>query len=133
MDNNRSLFSLVVDNIFDTFHNLEQRKNKVSLKDYIIIYPLNIMTATEKLHQLIQTLPENQINEVLHFVEFLQQKQLKSSQAIPPVTLTGLRGIAAGRANTIQRMRGLLKTDQPALTDQDVAAMLEERRMEKYL
>ena len=41
------------------------------------------MTATEKLHQLIQTLPENQINEVLHFAEFLQQKQLKSPQAIP--------------------------------------------------
>ena len=91
------------------------------------------MTATEKLHQLIQTLPENQINEVLHFVEFLQQKQLSPPQAIPPGTLTGLRGIAAGRANAIQRMRGLLKTDQPALTDQDVAAMLEERRMEKYL
>ena len=41
------------------------------------------MTATEKLHQLIQTLPENQINEVLHFAEFLHQKQLKSPQAIP--------------------------------------------------
>ena len=41
------------------------------------------MTATEKLHQLIQTLPENQLNEVLHFAEFLQQKQLKSPQAIP--------------------------------------------------
>ena len=41
------------------------------------------MTATEKLQQLIQTLPENQINEVLHFAEFLQQKQLKSPQAIP--------------------------------------------------
>jgi hypothetical protein len=53
------------------------------------------MTAAEKLYQLIQTLPESQINEVLHFAEFLQQKQLTiRQQAIPPGTLTGLRGIA---------------------------------------
>ena len=37
------------------------------------------------------------------------------------------------RSGAIQRMRGLLKTDQPAPTDKEVAAMLEERRMEKYL
>lgn len=37
------------------------------------------------------------------------------------------------RSSAIHRMRGLLKTDQPAPTDQDVAIMLEERRMEKYL
>lgn len=37
------------------------------------------------------------------------------------------------RAGAIQRMRGLLKTDQLAPTDQEVAAMLEERRPEKYL
>ncbi len=92
------------------------------------------MTAAEKLYQLIQTLPEDQINEVLHFAEFLHQKQLPSpqTQVVPPGTLTGLRGIAQ-RANAIQKMRGLLKTDQPAPTNQDVAGMLEERRIEKYL
>ncbi|MEX0270945.1 DUF2281 domain-containing protein [Leptolyngbyaceae cyanobacterium UHCC 1019] len=91
------------------------------------------MTAAEKLYQLIQALPENQINEVLHFAEFLHQKQFTSpQQAIPSDTLTGLRGIAK-RADAIQKMRGLLKTDQPAPTDQDVADMLEERRLEKYL
>jgi Protein of unknown function (DUF2281) len=53
------------------------------------------MTATERLYQLIQTFPESQINEVLDFAEFLQQKQLATpQQAIPPGTLTGLRGIA---------------------------------------
>jgi Protein of unknown function (DUF2281) len=52
------------------------------------------MTAAEKLYQLIQTLPENQINEVLNFAEFLHQKQPSPTQAIPPGTLTGLRGIA---------------------------------------
>ncbi|NES96856.1 MAG: hypothetical protein F6K32_16785 [Desertifilum sp. SIO1I2] len=39
----------------------------------------------------------------------------------------------ADRSSAIQRMRGLLKTDQPTPTDQDVAAMLEEWRVEKYL
>ena len=37
------------------------------------------------------------------------------------------------RSGAIRRMRSLLKTDQPAPTDEDVAAMLEERRVEKYL
>jgi hypothetical protein len=36
------------------------------------------------------------------------------------------------RAGAIQRMRSLLKTDQPAPTDEEVGAMLEDRRMEKY-
>jgi hypothetical protein len=54
------------------------------------------MTSAEKLYQLIQALPESQINAVLNFAEFLHQKQLKPPQApaIPPGTLTGLRGIA---------------------------------------
>lgn len=53
------------------------------------------MTAAERLYQLIPTLPEDQIAEVLHFAEFLQQKQLTTrKQAIPSGTLTGLRGIA---------------------------------------
>ncbi|MGL5882781.1 DUF2281 domain-containing protein [Synechococcus elongatus] len=29
------------------------------------------MTATEKLYQLIQTIPEEEINEILHFAVFL--------------------------------------------------------------
>lgn len=37
------------------------------------------------------------------------------------------------RSGAIRRMRGLLKTNQPAPTDEQVAAMLENRRMEKYL
>jgi hypothetical protein len=89
------------------------------------------MTAAEKLHQLIQVLPEEQINEVLNFAEFLQQKQLSPPQSIPPSTLTGLRSIA--KQTAIQNMRGLLKAEQPAPTDRDIADMLEERRLEKYL
>jgi Protein of unknown function (DUF2281) len=54
------------------------------------------MTAAERLYQLIQTFPDNQINEVLNFAEFLHQKQLTIPQpaAVTPGTLTGLRGIA---------------------------------------
>ncbi|HEY9644638.1 MAG TPA: hypothetical protein V6C57_29345 [Coleofasciculaceae cyanobacterium] len=37
------------------------------------------------------------------------------------------------RAALIDQMRGLLKTEQPAPTDEQVAAMLEERRVEKFL
>ncbi len=37
------------------------------------------------------------------------------------------------RSGAIRRMRGLLKTDQSAPTDEEVAAMLEEQRVEKYL
>lgn len=37
------------------------------------------------------------------------------------------------RSLAIGRMRGLLKTDQSAPTDEEVAAMLEEHRVEKYL
>ncbi|MBD1883314.1 hypothetical protein [Microcoleus vaginatus] len=39
----------------------------------------------------------------------------------------------ADRSGAIQRMRGLLKTDQPAPTDEDVAAMLEARRVDLLL
>jgi hypothetical protein len=37
------------------------------------------------------------------------------------------------RSSAIRRMRGLLKTDQPAPSDEEVAAMLDVRRAEKYL
>lgn len=37
------------------------------------------------------------------------------------------------RSSAIKRMRGLLKTDSPPPTDQEVEAMLDQRRVEKYL
>ena len=37
------------------------------------------------------------------------------------------------RSGAIQRMRGLLKTDQPAPTDEEVATMLEARRVDLLL
>jgi hypothetical protein len=63
------------------------------------------MTAAEKLYQLLQTFPENQIEEVLNFAEFLHQKYPATlpPKTIPPGTLTGLRGIA--------KRPGLAKSD----------------------
>jgi hypothetical protein len=89
------------------------------------------MTAAEKLHQLIQTLPEAQIHEVLHFAEFLQQKQ-DSTTATLHEKHPGLQ-VMDSRAKAVRQMRGLLKTDQPAPTDQEVVAMRKDRRVEKYL
>ena len=40
---------------------------------------------------------------------------------------------SADRSGAIRRMRGLLKTDQSSPTDEQVAAMLENWRVEKYL
>ena len=37
------------------------------------------------------------------------------------------------RSGAIRRMRGLLKTERSAPTDEEVAAMLEEQQVEKYL
>ncbi|MEH1946695.1 MAG: hypothetical protein V7K77_07020 [Nostoc sp.] len=37
------------------------------------------------------------------------------------------------RSTIIKQMKGLLKTEQPAPTDEQVEFMLEERRVEKYL
>jgi Protein of unknown function (DUF2281) len=78
------------------------------------------MTAAEKLYQLIQALPENQINEVLNFAEFLHQKQLTTppAKAIPPGTLTGLRGIA--------------KRPGPAPSDRELQAEYTDYLTQKY-
>jgi Protein of unknown function (DUF2281) len=76
------------------------------------------MTAAEKLHQLIQILPEEKINEVLHFAEFLHQTQLTSTQAIPPGTLTELRGIA--------------KRPEPAPSDDELQAEYTDYLPQKY-
>lgn len=78
------------------------------------------MTSAEKLYQLIQTLPEAQINEVLHFAEFLQHKNLilTSPQTIPPDTLTGLRGI--------------IKHPAPAPSNQELQAEYTDYLTQKY-
>lgn len=48
-------------------------------------------------------------------------------------SLPEFRRSRAERSRAIEQMRGLLKTDKPAPTDEEVEAMLEERRINKYL
>lgn len=48
-------------------------------------------------------------------------------------SLQDIPSIQSERSSAIKRMGGLLKTDQPAPTDEEVDAMLEERLVEKYL
>lgn len=57
------------------------------------------MEAPEKIYEIVKTMPREQVNEVLDFVEFLKQKTqsivVPLASNIPKGTLTGLRGIAA--------------------------------------
>lgn len=78
------------------------------------------MTAAEKLYELIQSLPESQVNEVLNFAEFLHQKQLTppQSKTISPGVLTGLRGIA--------------KRPGPAPSDHELQAEYTDYLTQKY-
>jgi hypothetical protein len=61
--------------------------------------------------------PSDRLALISVIVESLQESPISQSE----------------RSAAIRRMRGLLKTDRLAPTDEEVAAMLEERRVEKYL
>ncbi len=57
------------------------------------------MNTAQRIYELVQAMPEEQVNEVLDFVELLRHKatfKVGSEQLskIPKGTLTGLRGIA---------------------------------------
>lgn len=69
------------------------------------------------------------ISERLELVSAIIESLQDSSSQQPE------RSLKAGtmRSRIIKQMKGLLKTDQPAPTDDQIKAMLEERRVEKYL
>ena len=75
------------------------------------------MLSQELKAQVFKLPPSDRLALISAIVESLQNT---------PVT-------QSDRSSAIRRMRGLLKTDQPAPTDEEIAAMLEERRVEKYL
>jgi hypothetical protein len=75
------------------------------------------MLLAEVKEQVFKLPPSDRLALVSAIIESLQDQ---------PVS-------GADRSDAIQRMRGLLKTDQPTPTDEEVAAMLEARRVEKYL
>jgi hypothetical protein len=74
------------------------------------------MLLQEVKEQVFKLSPSDRLALVTAIIESLQD---------PPVT-------QSERSGAIQRMRGLLKTDQSAPTDEEVAALLEARRMEKF-
>jgi hypothetical protein len=67
--------------------------------------------------QVLKLTPSDRLALISIIVESLQESSVSKSE----------------RSAAIQRMRGLLKTDRPAPTDEEVAVILEERRLEKYL
>jgi hypothetical protein len=67
--------------------------------------------------QVLELTPSDRLALISVIIESLQESPVSKSE----------------RSAAIRRMRGLLKTDRPAPTDEEVAAMLEERRVEKYL
>lgn len=75
------------------------------------------MLLQEVKEQVFKLPPSDRLALVGAIIESLQDQ---------PVT-------SADRSGAIQRMRGLLKTDRPAPTDEDVAAMLEARRVDLLL
>lgn len=79
------------------------------------------MTVAAKLYQLISTLTEAELNSVLDFAEFLQQKH----HITPPVQEFTVP--SSTKKHSILELQGLLQTDQPAPTDQDIKAILAER------
>lgn len=58
---------------------------------------------------------------------------IESLQDSPNLQSDSVERTLRERSSAIKRMRGLLKTDSCAPTDDEVEAILEERRMEKYL
>ncbi|NJN60144.1 MAG: hypothetical protein HC795_00150 [Coleofasciculaceae cyanobacterium RL_1_1] len=75
------------------------------------------MLLQEVKEQAFKLSPSDRLALISAIIESLQD---------PPVSSTN-------RSGAIQRMRGLLKTDRPAPSDEEVAAMLDDRRVEKYL
>jgi hypothetical protein len=66
------------------------------------------MTTADRIYALVNILSAAQANEVLNFVEFLQQKIPRSTKSesyepITPNTLTGLRGIAKGSGENLTK------------------------------
>ena len=74
------------------------------------------MLSQELKAQVLSLPADDQLMLIAVIVAFLKNRMITQSD----------------RSDAIQRMRRLLKTDQPAPTDKEVAAMLKERRGEKH-
>lgn len=66
--------------------------------------------------EVVKLPPDDRLSLMAVIVESLRDKTVSRSE----------------RSSAINRLRGALRTDAPALTDDEVATMLDERRTEKY-
>ncbi len=83
------------------------------------------MLPQELREQVLKLPPSERLALVSTIIESLQDTPMSQPDS--------LEETLRERSSAIRRMRGLLETDQPAPTDEEVAAILEERRVEKYL
>ena len=74
------------------------------------------MSLQELKEQAFQIPKSDRLEPVRAIIESLQNQPSQKSE----------------RTSIIKQMKGLLKTNQPAPTDEQVKAMLEEHRVEKY-
>ncbi len=91
------------------------------------------MGTPEKIYELVKTLPENQVAEVLDFVEFLRQKVQLQSEAtpqtvIPKGTLTGLRGIGTVKPDKPLDFRQAAGLGQDLWQSADVEQYIQQER-----
>ena len=75
------------------------------------------MQLNQLKQEVIKLSPQDRLALVDAIMESLSERSVSSSD----------------RSVGIKNMRGLLKTDRPAPTDEEVSAMLDRRRAEKYL
>ncbi len=75
------------------------------------------MLLQELKEQVVKLPPSDRLELVSAIIESLKTQPISGND----------------RSGAIRRMRGLLKTDKPAPTEEEVARMLEDRRVEKYL
>ncbi|WP_339374988.1 hypothetical protein [Scytonema sp. HK-05] len=81
---------------------------------FVGVISMSLQSLKEQARQL-------SVSERLELVSAIIESLQDSSSQLPE------------RSRIIKQMKGLLKTDQSAPTDDQVKAMLEERRVEKYL
>jgi hypothetical protein len=81
---------------------------------FVGVIPMSLQSLKEQARQL-------SVSERLELVSAIIESLQDGSSQLPE------------RSRIIKQMKGLLKTDQSAPTDDQVKAMLEERRVEKYL
>jgi len=93
---------------------VKEQAFKLSLSDRLALVNLIIESLQEELN--------NQKS---------QSEPVEQPSYIPRSSIRGR--LRAERTALIDQMRGLLKTDKPAPTDDEIQAMLGERLVEKYL